>query len=178
MKEKKCFENYPAWIVFITNLVYISVHLAGLYLVYLVWPVLVIPFLIYLAYIELSIYKHGCVNCYYYGKICAFGRGKIAKILLKKGDSKKFTEKTVSFKDFLPSSMPIVITLIAGIYLLLQGFSWIILILMLWPVIVMFAGNPVIYGELACQHCKQCKIGCPVSEFFMKRAKNKGKRKK
>ncbi len=39
----------------------------------------------------------------------------------------------------------------------------------LWPVLVMAAGNPVIYGKLACPHCKQGRIACPACEFFMKK---------
>jgi hypothetical protein len=173
VNKAKVFENYPTWMVFVTNLVSVSVYLDSLFLIYLVWPVLVIPFFIYMVCLELSVYREGCVNCYYYGKVCAFGRGKTAKIFLRKGDPKKFTEKTVGFRDFLPSSLVSIVPLAAGILLLLQEFDWIILGLMVWPLIVMFLGNPVIYGEMACPNCKQAQICCPVCEFFKKRAQKK-----
>jgi hypothetical protein len=172
-KPTKGFERYPAWMVLVANAVFISVYLAGLYLVYLVWPVLALVFLVYVVYLESSVYRDGCVNCYYYGKVCAFGRGKIAKAFLRKGDPKKFTEKTVSFSDFLPSSLVNVVPLVAGIWLLLQRFDWLVAGLMVWPLIVMFLGNPVIYGELACPNCKQARVCCPVCEFFRKRAEKK-----
>ena len=174
---KKAYENYPMWIVIVSNLVFLSVYFAGIYILYLVHPLLALLLFIYLVYMETAVYREGCVSCYYYGKVCAFGRGKIAKTFLKKGDPKKFLEKDVSFKDFIPHSLPSLVPLVAGIYLLIKSFNWFILILTIWPLIVMFFGNPIIYGELACQSCKQAKIGCPVCKFFMERAKNENKRR-
>jgi len=173
MKEPKVFENYPIWVVLFSNLANFSVYFAGACLLYLAWPVLLVPFLLYLIWLEVSVYKEGCVNCCYFGRICAFGRGKIAKLFFKKGDLKKFSEKSVDFKDLLPSFLPSIIPLIVGIYLLLKSFSWLILALAVWPMIVAFAGNPVIYGEIACPHCQQARIGCPVCEFFMKKTKKR-----
>jgi hypothetical protein len=170
---KKGFETYPLWIVLAFNIVVWSVYLAGFYLLYLIWPVLAYLFVIYILYQEFSVYKEGCRHCYYYGKLCGCGRGKLAKIFLKKGDPKKFTEKTVGLKDFIIPSVVNFIPLIAGIYLLIKDFNWFILVVAVWPVIVMFFGNSLLYGELICPNCKQSYIGCPVSKFFMERAKKK-----
>ncbi len=175
MKQPKGFERFPLWIVLVSNLVSWSVYFSGFYLLYLITPALSLLLFVYVIYLELSVYREGCVNCYYYGKRCAFGRGKIAKIFFKKGEPKKFTEKEVSMKDFLPSSLPAIATLFAGIYLLYQSFNWLVLGLTVWPIIVMFLGNPIIYGKLACPNCKQSYIGCPVCEMFKKRAM-KGKK--
>jgi hypothetical protein len=172
----KRFENYPIWIIILFNLVSWSVYAAGIYLLYLIRPWLSLLFLIYILYLEFKVYKEGCVNCYYYGKSCASGRGKIAKIF-KKGDPKKFCEKSVSFKDFLPSLIPSIAPVIAGIYLMIVNFNWIILVLTIWPVIVWFVGNPIVYGQLACPHCKQDKICCPVSKYFREMEKSKRKKK-
>jgi hypothetical protein len=177
MKKLKGYESYPGWIVLLSNLITISVLAAGFYLLYLINFWLALVFLVYALYMEASVYREGCVNCYYYGKRCGFGRGLIAKILLKKGNPKKFTEKSVSMKDFLPSMLVSIIPIIAGIYLLITGFSWFILILTVWPVFVWFVVNPKLFGELICPNCKQCSICCPVAEFFKKQAMKK-KRKK
>jgi len=174
-KKPEGFENYPLWIVLLINLVSLSVYASGLYLFYLVWPVLAVLFFIYVLYLEFSIYQKSCTCCYYYGKICAFGRGKIAKIFFKKVSGKNFLEKQVSMKDLLPQFVATLAPLFAGIYLLVQNFNWLVLVLMLWPLIVMFSGNPVIYGQLACPHCKQARIRCPACEFFMEMEK-KGKK--
>ena len=147
-EQKKSFERYPLWIVFVTNLVSLSVYFVGFYLTYQITPIFSLLFLFYLIYVELSIYREGCVFCYYYGKMCAFGRGKIAKFLLKKGDPRKFYEKEVSFKDFIPQMIVSIIPLSAGIYLLFKDFRWPILGLTIWPVIVWMVGYPNIFGRL------------------------------
>lgn len=167
------FEKYPLWTVLVANFAIFSVYGAALYLVYAVRPIFALPFIIYVVYLEASVYVEGCANCCYYGKMCAFGRGKLAGIFVRKGDPKKFTEKTVSFKDFLPSSMVTVIPLIAGAWLLLQGFSWLVIGLMAWPLVVTFLGNPVVYGKMACPNCRQAALGCPVCRFFMEKEKKK-----
>lgn len=170
MSKKERFENYPAWIVIVFNLASWSVHVAGLYILYLLWPVLTLPFLLYILYLEFSVYRGGCVNCYYYGKVCASGRGKLAKLLFKKDDPKKFCLRSVGWKDFIPGFLGSVVTIVVGIYLLVQSFSWIVLIATAWPIVI-FMGNQYTYGELACPNCKQAELCCPVSEFFMKKEK-------
>lgn len=165
---KEPYESYPLHIVILFILVSLLVFFSGLYLLYLIYPLLSLVFLLYLIYLEVSIYREGCRYCYYYGKRCAFLRGKIVKLFLKKGDPKKFSEKTVSFKDFIPNSLVNIIPLIAGIYLLIKDFNWIILIIAIYPVIILFIGNPILFGKLACPRCKQA-VNCPVCEFFKKR---------
>ena len=162
----KCYESYPWWNVLIDNLVSYSTAVVGLYLLYLIHPVLAILFFLYILYVERSIYKEGCIHCYYYGKVCHSGKGKLAKIFFKQGSGKGFTERTVGWKDFLPQMLGSFATIIAGAYLLFQQFSWGILALTLWPLISWFACNPIVFGKLACPHCKQGAICCPVYEMF------------
>jgi hypothetical protein len=175
-KKPKGFESFPIWIVLIYNFISLSLYAAGIYLVFLIKPWLVWVFAAYIVYIESKIYREGCRYCYYYGKLCGAGRGKLAKIFVKKGDPKKFCEKSVSFKDFIPSMLVSVIPIIAGIYLLIKGFNWFILAVTVWPLIVWFFGNPLIYGELMCPNCKQGSICCPVSKFFMEMEKKRRKK--
>lgn len=172
-KRPKTFECYPIRSIILVNLVSLSVYLAGIYILYLILPILSAFFLTYVIYNEVSVYKEGCVSCYYYGKLCAFGRGRIAKMFLRKGNPKKFLNKEVNTKDFIQSSLVSVVPIVAGIYLLVQNFSWPILIITVWPVAVWFFCNPIIYGEYACIHCKQARICCPVCEYFKKKAMKK-----
>jgi hypothetical protein len=176
--EGGTFERYPAWVVIVSNLISLSVCLAGVYLLYLIWPLFALLFVIYMIYLEVSVYREGCVRCYYYGKRCFSGRGKIAKLLFKKDEKRKFYEREVKMKHMIPSFLPMVITLIAGIYLVIQGLpniNFMVIGIAIWPLIVMFFGNPIIYGKLSCPHCKQREFGCPSCEFFMKMEK-KGKK--
>ena len=81
-------------------------------------------------------------------------------------------------KDMIPSFLPMIVTIIAGIYLTYMSwpnFSLVIIGLTMWPLIVTFFGNPIIYGKMSCPHCKQRELGCPACDFFMKMEK-KGKK--
>jgi len=97
-------------------------------------------FIIYLIALEISVYKEGWVCCYYYGKRCASGRGKIVSKIFKKDDPKKFCERQVTIKNFIPTLLVTIIPVVTGIYLLLQSFSYMILGLTIIPILVCFIG--------------------------------------
>ena len=176
-KQTVTFENYPAWMIFVYYLVSFSVYLSGLYLTYLILPLFALAFFIYIMFLEFQLLREGCVKCYYYGKRCVCGKGKIAKMFFKKSE-KKFNEKEMTMKQFIPSMLPMIISLIAGAYLTYQSwpdFSYIVIGLAVLPLIITFFGNPILYGKVACPHCKQGEMGCPACDFFMKKDKKKGK---
>lgn len=164
----KGYEKYPIWIVLLSNLINFSVWFSGIYLVSLVNIWLGLIFFLYIVYMELKVCKVGCVNCYYYGKRCGFGKGSLSSLFFKKGDSKKFGERSFSFKDFIPSLLISIIPIIFGVYLLINKFDWFVLILTIWPVLIWFLSNPIIYGKLICPNCKQRGINCLACEYFKK----------
>ncbi|NIO22919.1 MAG: hypothetical protein GTN38_02730 [Candidatus Aenigmarchaeota archaeon] len=177
MKEKT-FEKYPVWMMLVYYFFSFSVYLAGLYLLYLILPLFALLFFIYILYLEVKLLREGCVRCYYYGKRCVCGKGKVAKVFFKKDEKRKFYEREVTMKDMIPSFLPMIITLIAGMYLVIQGLPIInfpVIGIAVWPLIVTFFGNPIIYGKMSCPHCKQRELGCPACEFFM-RVEKKGKK--
>lgn len=164
----KTFESYPAWMVLVYNLATYATYGAGAYILFQLGPIFGAMYVGYLIFNEFLVYNEGCRNCYYYGKMCISGRGKIVPLLFKKGNPKKFCEKKVTWKSMIPSLLVVIIAEAAGVYLLLQGFSWLILGLMLVPIFIWIFGNPIIYGKLACPHCKQGKLCCPAQDFFSK----------
>lgn len=174
MAEKlKTYECYPWWSVLIDNLLTISLHIIALYFLFLIWPWLMMLYISYVVYLEWSLYHEGCIHCYYYGKVCHSGRGLIAKLLCKRGDPNVFLTRTVTFKEFIPQFLPNLIVLLVGIFILVfKGFSWLILLLMFWPVVIFFL-NQITFGVLACPHCKQGQIGCPVYKMFAPKEENK-----
>jgi len=165
-KQPELFEKYPSQVILITNLATLINYSAGFYILLQTGRLWTIFFLLYILYLELSLYKSGCASCYYYGKTCAFGRGKIAALLFKKADPQEFCQREFGWKTMLPQIILSLTPIVAGILLLTKEFDWIILILMIIPVILWMVGNPIIYGKLACIHCKQGKICCPASKFF------------
>lgn len=169
-KEKeRCFENYPYWIVLLSNLVSLAIYLAGALIISktgLIWLVL---YLIFIAYLEIRLIKGHCVDCYYYGKTCAFGKGRISSLLFKKGNSRQFCKKQMTWRDILPDFMVSLIPIIAGIILLIKSFNPALLILIIILPILTFIGNAFIRSRLACKYCKQRQIGCPAQKLFEKK---------
>ena len=166
------FEKYPLWMVLVFNLAMLLVYLAGAYIMFRLHLITGILFIIYLIFIEASVYREGCRHCFYYGKRCVAAKGLLAPFLVKKGDPKKFCERKLKFKDFIPQLLVALIPLIVGIALLVsRGFHLLTFIALLYPVFSWVVVNPIIYGKLACNHCKQGSICCPALEFFSKKKK-------
>lgn len=169
MEQPKTYENYPCWIMFITNLVSIAIYLIGAYIISQLGIEWMFVYLFYVIILEIRLIKGHCTNCYYYGKCCAFGKGKISAIFFKKGDPKAFHKKDISWKDIVPDSLVSLIPLIVGIYLLIVEFNWLILLSVIILVILTSAGNGFVRGSLACKFCKQRELGCPAEQLFNKK---------
>jgi hypothetical protein len=58
------------------------------------------------------------------------------------------------------------VPIFAGILLLILGFTWIILALIIALFVLGFPGNALVRGQLACRYCKQREIGCPAAQLF------------
>jgi hypothetical protein len=167
--KKKYYDNYPPWIIILTNLFAIAVYFAGAYIMFTLNLITGIIYVAYIILLEFFVYKEACPHCFYYGKACAFGKGILASLILKKGNPKKFCEREIKAKDFIPQILVVLVPLIVGIAILIsRGFNIYILIALLYPIFSWFVMNPIIYGKLACPHCKQGKICCPALKFFSK----------
>jgi small-conductance mechanosensitive channel len=168
--KPKIYDNYPIWIVILITILMLLVYVAGAYIMFVLNLITGILYVIYILLLEFFLYKEACPHCYYYGKLCAFGKGKLAKIFYKKGDPKKFCKRELKFKDLIPQLLVVLIPLIVGIALLIsRGFNLSILIALIYPIFSWFVLNPIIYGKLACPHCKQGSICCPALKFFTKK---------
>lgn len=169
MEQPKTYENYPCWIMLISNLVSIAIYLIGAYIIYQLGIIWLLFYLLYIFGLEIRLIKGHCVNCYYYGKFCAFGKGKLSAIFFKKGSSKAFLKNKITWKDILPDFLVSIIPLIIGIILLILNFNWLLLILIVLLVILTSVGNGFVRGSLACKFCKQREIGCPAEQLFNKK---------
>lgn len=164
----KTYENFPLWIPLIAILVSIFGYILGAIILSGFGITVVIIYLAYCVCIELLVIFRSCKNCYYCGKICGLGKGKIAPIFVKKGNSKKFTEKKISWYDVVPDFFVAIIPIVGGIILLLYNFSFLLLGLIILLSILFFGGTGFIRGSFACKYCKQRKIGCPAEKLFSK----------
>ncbi|MBU0578923.1 hypothetical protein KKE34_05495 [Patescibacteria group bacterium] len=171
MEQQKCYENYPAWIVVISNLISFSTYFIGGFIVYQIGSLWLALYILYILILELKLLGGHCVNCYYYGKICAFGKGRLSSLFFKKGESSKFCKNKMTWKDIVPDFLVSVIPIIVGIISLIIHFNWLILFFMVLLFILGFSGSAIVRSQLACKFCKQRKLGCPAEKLFEKTKK-------
>ncbi|UCD02772.1 MAG: hypothetical protein JSV63_03240 [Candidatus Aenigmatarchaeota archaeon] len=174
-KEPEAYESYPVRTLILYNVIFIINYAAGIYILSQLWIWLGLLFILYILFLEWIVYREGCSCCYYYGKRCFSGRGKLAPKFVKRDDPKKFCEKEVTAKNLMPQILALVFPVAGGAILLYLSFSWLIVGLMLIPVLIWFFGNPLIYGNIACPHCKQGRICCPANDFFSGKSRKKKK---
>lgn len=166
--ENHCNENYPLKIVVLSNLLSISIYITSAFIIYQIGWLYSTLYVIYCLILEIRLLKTGCVNCYYYGKTCGFGKGRLSALFFKKGDPSKFTQKELKWKDMLPDMLVFIVPTLAGIFLLLSNFTWIILALILVLLTLSLFGNALIRG-LTCNKCKQRDLGCPAQDLFQEK---------
>jgi hypothetical protein len=169
MPEPAAYEQYPIRIVIASNLLSLSIYLIGALLVYpfgLPWAVL---YLLFVLALEFRVVSRHCVDCYYYGKTCAFGKGRLSCRIFPRGEPERFTRNTLTWKDMIPDFLVLLIPLLAGIIQLIVEFRWTILLLLVILVILGFPGTAFVRQQLACRYCKQREIGCPAAQLFGKK---------
>ncbi|VVC03584.1 Uncharacterised protein [Candidatus Burarchaeum australiense] len=169
--EQSNYENYPLWIVLISNFFSLAVYLLGTFVMYQLGLAWLVAYLAYVACLEFRLLKGSCVNCYYYGRTCAFGKGRLSCLLFKKGDARKFACRQITWKDILPDFLVSLVPMAAGVILLVHEFSWLVLGAILLLAVLSFAGSAFVRGSLACKYCKQRELGCPAERLFGKTKK-------
>jgi hypothetical protein len=175
MQNNKAYENFPPCIPFLSCVLSISIYALGAYIFSQLDFFFTVLYLMFCLWVELKILKGSCVNCYYYGKTCGLGRGKLCALFFKKGNPEEFAKKEISWKDLIPDFMVLIFPLVGGIIVLIRGFTWLILALMVGLAILWLGGNALIRGSLACKYCKQKELtGCPAEQLFNKSAKTAG----
>ncbi|MDO8281108.1 MAG: hypothetical protein Q7U10_00535 [Thermodesulfovibrionia bacterium] len=164
----KPYENFPFSMVLFAVLVNVSIYALGAVILSGFGYIMAALYLLYCLGVEIHVMKMSCVDCCYYGKWCAFGRGKVATLLFKQGDPKRFTSKCISWKELLPDIFLLLIPLVIGIALLIRGFSLSMAMMLAALVALSFGGNYIVRSKIACKYCKQRELGCPAEQFFNK----------
>ena len=171
MTETKTYENFPSWIPLLAITDTLCIYLLGAIILSGFGIITSFLYLIYCGTLEIIVLKRSCINCYYYGKLCGMGKGKICSYFFKKGTPQRFTERKISWSDLLPDFLTFIIPLIGGVLLLYLRFFWLILGAMVLILILSIGGNLVIRGFFACKYCKQRELGCPAEQLFNKKTK-------
>jgi hypothetical protein len=168
METEIKYERYPAWVMISSNLLSLAIYGLGLFIIHGLGWIPTVFYFIYILLLEYRIIRYHCVNCYYWGKSCGFGKGRISSLLFKKGDSTEFCKKDMTWKDMLPDLFVTLLPLVVGIYLLIVKFYILILCAIILMVILTTTGNGFIRGKLTCRYCKQRELGCPADKLFNK----------
>jgi hypothetical protein len=164
----KTYENYPFWIVILSNSVLFIIYGLGVFIMLQASWIMAIIYLLYILVLEFRLIKNHCINCYYWGKLCGFGQGKLSSWIFKRGDASRFCSKEMKWKDMIPDLLVSLIPLITGIIVMIIKFDLIILIAAILLVLFSTFGNGIIRGSFTCKYCKQKELGCPADKLFNK----------
>jgi hypothetical protein len=168
METIKKFENYPIGIVVFSNLVSFTIYGLGLLIIFRLGLDFAVLFLLYISFLEYRLLRNHCTKCFYWGKTCGFGKGRLSSWFFKKGDISKFCIKDMTWKDMIPDILVSLIPLVTGIILLILKFDFILLSALLTLLLLTTIGNGFIRGTLTCRYCKQKELGCPADMLFNK----------
>jgi hypothetical protein len=163
------FESYPWWMVVTCNAVGLATYAVGLYLMArlgIVWGVL---YAAYCLFLEWRLLAGSCRSCYYFGKRCGFGKGRVCSWFFTRDTERPLGTKRISWLEIVPDFLVSLIPLGAGIALLFRGFSWLVLSLVVALALLASVGTGFVRGQIACRHCKQRELGCPAEQLFGKK---------
>jgi hypothetical protein len=160
------YDHYPAWIVFVCNLLSFAIYALGALIVAGLGLWTMVAYLGFCIWMEIRLLRNSCANCAYYGHRCGTGRGGLAKLLFRRGDPAVFAARSVTWSEMIPDMLVLVIPLITGVYLSVRTFSWWRLLAVAAIIALSTAGNATVRGNLLCSHCRQREIGCPASRLF------------
>lgn len=168
MEETKYYDKFPLWIPFLTVLVSFVGYIIGALILSGFGIIFSILYLVYCFGAELVVIVRSCKDCWYYGKLCGIGKGIVAPLFVKQGDTKRFADRDISMVHLIPDFLVVIFPLVGGIVLLILDFSFLLLGLIILLVILFFGGTAFIRSMLVCKHCKQKEIGCPAEKIFNK----------
>lgn len=166
------FENFPWWMVAICNAVGLAIYAVGFSLLFrlgIAWGLL---YAAYCVWLEWRLLSGSCRSCYYFGKRCGFGKGRLCSRLFARRADEGPARKPISWRDVVPDFLVTLIPLAAGIALLIRDFSWHVLLLVLILVFLGSVGTGFVRGQIACKYCRQRELGCSAEQLFSKTKPN------
>jgi len=169
MDTSKRYDDFPLWIFLLSSLNSLLLYGLGFAIILRIGPVFALLYLAYILVLEIRLLKNHCVDCYYWGRNCGFGQGKLSSAFFKKGDVANFCSKGITFKDMIPDLLVSLVPILIGLVLVIIDFEVKILVVVILLVILTTAGNAYIRGTFACRYCKQRDLGCPAEKMFNKK---------
>jgi hypothetical protein len=168
METLKAYDNFPFRTVVLSNSVSFIIYISGLLLTLRAGWIVAAVYLTFILVLEYRLISSHCVNCFYYGRTCGFGKGRISSILFKRGDPAQFCRKALTWKDMVPDLLVTLFPMVIGIVYLIMKFSFSLMAIIAFLISSATAGNSYIRGSLTCKFCKQKELGCPAEKLFSK----------
>ena len=168
MKTPQTYDNFPIWIVMLSNLVSILIYSSGFFITLRLGWIAAILYLVFILAFEYKLISKHCVNCYYWGMTCGFGKGRLSALFFKRGDPAKFCNNEMSWKDMIPDLLISLVPFIIGIILMIIKFDFTLLFAAIILIVLTTMGNGFIRGNLTCRYCKQRELSCPAEKLFNK----------
>ena len=162
------YERFPGRVVILTNALSVAIYALAAYLMARLGIAFAAVYLLYCLWVEFRVLTASCVHCYYYGKVCGFGKGKLCSWLFRRGDPRRFLEKEISWRGVAPDFLASILPLAVGVAVLVRSFSWSTLAVMILLLVLASAGTACARGCFACRYCRQREIGCPAEKLFSK----------
>lgn len=116
------YENYPAWIILVCNLVPVSIYVIGAVIMAGFSPWVSVAYLLFCLWQEVRVMRTACINCFYYGKNCGTGKGRLCALLFKRGNPQAFATKEANWKELLPDLLISLLPLLGGNHPVDPGF--------------------------------------------------------
>ena len=169
--KPEAFDMFPWRLVAVSNAVSLSIYAIGLSLMAQWGPWWAGLYAAYCLWMEWRLLAGSCRFCYYYGKRCGFGTGRICSMFFTGGTERSLSSKQITWVDMVPDFLVSLVPLGIGIALLIRGFSWLNLLLVVALALLGTIGTGFVRSQIACRHCKQREIGCPAEQLFGKTTK-------
>ena len=154
-------DSYPRPVIIIRWIILGMAFVLGLYILWGIKEVLGLAYIIYsLVALTMILPLSRCVSCFYHGRSCNTGWGKVAAYLFPKGDESKYVDN-YSYSIFL--HLLWIIPLLGGFLQLarrknlpalsvLAGYAFLLLV------------EKIVLKKLTCARCRQREF-CPALPF-------------
>lgn len=160
-------DNYPVGTVILSNAVSFAIYSLGFAVMFRLGLIYSLLYAVYILFLEFRLIRYHCTSCYYWGRTCGFGKGRVSAWFFRKGDPAAFCSKSMTWKDMIPDMLITLIPVCTGIVLLIMHFSIMVLVELLLLMLLTTMGNGYIRGSLTCKFCRQ-QEACPAYQLFNK----------
>lgn len=157
------YESYPLTTVCLSNGLGLFGNLFGAAIIYAaVGTAFAVAYLVAcLITITLSA-RLRCCYCYYFGKRCYSGLGRLAGLLFQQREASGFAESNHVVPVAAFSFATLLAPLGAGVVFLFVDYSHLLLAALVTYTVVAVAPGFFLQKHLYCAHCKQAELGCPA----------------